>query len=180
MCTATLAEAATLLVESYPNSAWGEAISRFLPAPGSLMLRLTTRSVVACLLGIAGGLTRMWCHRAMGRFFTWEVAIRDGHQLITHGPYALVRHPSYTGYAMLVVSNTMLLTTPGSYATEAGLWSTTAGRLAGTALIGYMTWVMVQAYGRIEKEDRLLREAFGQEWDVWARRTPCKLIPFVH
>ena len=34
--------------------------------------------------------------RALGRLFRFELAILPGHKLIKHGPYSVVRHPSYT------------------------------------------------------------------------------------
>jgi len=46
------------------------------------------------LLGIA---VRQWAARTLGRFFTQSVMIREGHRVITSGPYRFVRHPGYTG-----------------------------------------------------------------------------------
>lgn len=53
------------------------------------------------LLAAAGGLVRAACYRALGPCFTFELAIRAGHRLVTHGPYARVRHP---GYAALLLA----------------------------------------------------------------------------
>ncbi len=50
---------------------------------------------------IAGQLLRWWSIATLGRFFTVNVAIREGHQLIDWGPYRYVRHPAYT--AILLV-----------------------------------------------------------------------------
>jgi len=40
--------------------------------------------------------------------FTFEMSIRKNHKLITSGPYAIVRHPSYVG-VILVASGLMLI-----------------------------------------------------------------------
>jgi protein-S-isoprenylcysteine O-methyltransferase Ste14 len=45
---------------------------------------------------IAGQLLRWWSVATLGRLFTVNVAIREGHQLIDSGPYHYVRHPAYT------------------------------------------------------------------------------------
>ncbi|MEJ1241083.1 isoprenylcysteine carboxylmethyltransferase family protein [Chryseolinea sp. T2] len=73
---------------------------------------------------IIGVIMRFWVIRSLGRFFTVDVAIREGHQLKTDGIYSLVRHPSYfaswlsfVGYgfhlnnwiSLMVISITMLL-----------------------------------------------------------------------
>ena len=50
-----------------------------------------------------GGLIRYKCYRAMGTLFTFEMSIRKGHMLITSGPYAIVRHPSYAGVILVVI-----------------------------------------------------------------------------
>jgi protein-S-isoprenylcysteine O-methyltransferase len=47
---------------------------------------------------IAAGLAlRIWAIRTLDRFFTVDVRIHDGQELIGHGPYRHLRHPSYTG-----------------------------------------------------------------------------------
>ena len=43
----------------------------------------------------------------MGRLFTVERSIRKDHLRVTSGPYAIVRHPSYTG--LLIVYIGMIL-----------------------------------------------------------------------
>ncbi|TBU39010.1 hypothetical protein BD309DRAFT_1004001 [Dichomitus squalens] len=180
MCGIAAAEVAVLLAQYYPASEWSRAVSRFLPIPGPSALRINVASTIASLLGVTGGLIRMWCFRTLGRFFTWEITVREKHELITNGPYSFVRHPSYTGSTMVTAGNILLLTTGGSYFTEAGLWDTIAGRAAGAFFIGYMTWVICQLLGRIGREDQLLQEAFGPRWDDWARRIPYLLIPLVY
>ncbi len=48
-----------------------------------------------------GGLgLRWWSQNELGRLFTFEVGIRKGHKLVQSGPYAMLRHPSYTGLAV--------------------------------------------------------------------------------
>ena len=58
-------------------------------------------------MAIFGGIIRHMCYQSMGAMFTVERSIRNDHVLIKSGPYAIVRHPSYTG--LLVVFIGMIL-----------------------------------------------------------------------
>ena len=58
---------------------------------------------VGTFMASIGGLIRYKCYRAMGTLFTFEMSIRKGHMLITSGPYAIVRHPSYAGVILVVI-----------------------------------------------------------------------------
>jgi protein-S-isoprenylcysteine O-methyltransferase Ste14 len=57
--------------------------------------------VLGVALMVAGTVLRYWSVHVLGRFFTVTVDIGEGHRVVDTGPYALLRHPSYTG--MLVV-----------------------------------------------------------------------------
>ncbi len=50
---------------------------------------------------VAGQVLRSWSIAVLGRLFTVNVAVREGHKLIESGPYRVLRHPSYT--AILLV-----------------------------------------------------------------------------
>ncbi|TBU47890.1 hypothetical protein BD309DRAFT_950784 [Dichomitus squalens] len=168
LCSITLIEATVVL---FPSPFSDHTLSHIFPArSSSSSLQLTPISAVACALGISGGLIRVWCHRELGRFFTWEVAVRDNHQLITSGPYSIVRHPGYTGWLLLIAGNFALLASGGSYFREAGLWKTITGR----------HWVTVNLLKRTAEEDAILEKEFGVQWENWARKTPYRLIPLIY
>jgi protein-S-isoprenylcysteine O-methyltransferase Ste14 len=59
-----------------------------------IMFRLMT------VANIMGGSLRVLCFRTLGRFFTFDLAVQTGQKVIQSGPYAYVRHPSYS--AMLL------------------------------------------------------------------------------
>ena len=46
---------------------------------------------------IAGLLFAIWAREHLGSNWSRSVTIKQGHELITSGPYAVVRHPIYTG-----------------------------------------------------------------------------------
>lgn len=58
------------------------------------MFRLMT------VANILGGALRVLCFKTLGRFFTFDLAVQTGQKVIQSGPYAYVRHPSYS--AMLL------------------------------------------------------------------------------
>lgn len=72
-------------------------------------------------------------------------------ELITHGPYALVKHPLYTGVALLVVPWLGFLL------------DTWLGAVVGLALYGGS-----RLFAR--EEERALARAFGAAWDAYCRR----------
>ena len=52
----------------------------------------------------AGGmLFSVWARRHLGKNWSQAVTVKEGHELITSGPYALVRHPIYTGLLLAFV-----------------------------------------------------------------------------
>jgi len=111
--------------------------------------------------------------------FTFEISLRDNHHLVTSVPYSFVRHPSYTGGALALISTLLCETTPGSWAIEcSGLFPPLMkGRLVFlcyiiTGLIGFLVIAP-----RLEKEDAILRKRFGDQWDEWAQKVPYRLIP---
>ena len=126
---------------------------------------------------VAGTLVRVLAYRQLGRDFTFDLAVRKDHKLVTDGVYAIVRHPSYTGFAGVVVGSTLaLLVSEGSYAAQAPRWV----RAAAWAFAGWrMVTALVVLPRRIVREDEMLRGEFGEEWDAWARKTPYRVFPYI-
>jgi len=59
---------------------------------------------------MAGGLVlRSWAVFLLGSWFTWNVTVQAGQQLVSHGPYRLIRHPGYTGALLTFVAGCVLL-----------------------------------------------------------------------
>lgn len=67
----------------------------FTPARASF---LAGAVIAAAGLGFA-----VWARRHLGEYWSGAITLKEGHRLIRSGPYALVRHPIYTGiiFAML-------------------------------------------------------------------------------
>lgn len=116
---------------------------------------------------------RLWCHQALGQFFTFEPVLLPGHELITTGPYTFIRHPPYTGGLPALVGMTVTNMTKGSRTYGCGLAFSWWG-------IGWGTAVAVSAFVLIERcprEDRFLREAFREEREAWRERVRWQIVP---
>jgi Putative protein-S-isoprenylcysteine methyltransferase len=108
---------------------------------------------------IFGFALRQWAISALGLFFAPTVRIIRRHKLILHGPYAYLRHPSYTGALMLLFGIAI-----ASQSLEA---------------IVIATILLIPAYMyRIHVEERALRLRFGKHYDAYRKRT-WALVPYL-
>ena len=97
--------------------------------------------------------------RHLGRQFRINAGLYEDHQLVTGGPYAIVRHPIYTSLLAMLVS-TLFLFTPWQWAVLS-----LALFIAGTEI-------------RVYTEDGLLASRFGERFAAYRQRVPAYL-PFV-
>jgi len=119
--------------------------------------------IVLALLTMAIAIGSVWFVSTAIRTLRkqWSLAARlvEGHRLVTEGPYCVVRNPIYTGmFGMLLATG-----------------------LAISHWIGLLMGVVFFAIGtviRVRSEEKLLREAFGAEFEAYARRVPA-VIPFL-
>jgi protein-S-isoprenylcysteine O-methyltransferase Ste14 len=102
---------------------------------------------------------RVWAVRTLGRFFRVEVTVDTDQTLVDTGPYARLRHPSYTGLLVLYLGLGICL---DSYLSVA------AAVLMPLAAI----------VNRIDHEERTLRREFGEAYRAYSTRT-ARLIPGV-
>ncbi|KAJ7133351.1 hypothetical protein C8R44DRAFT_663896 [Mycena epipterygia] len=139
--------------------------------------RITPTFLLGTGLLVAGATIRIRCFREMGRHFTFALSLRDGHRLITTGPYAVVRHPSYTGVIMVVLGKTLGLMYDGSWWFDGGhgtLW----GRFLALNFLA-CSILQVRVCLRGGKEDAYLKKAFGEQWVQFAKKVPYMYIPGV-
>ncbi|KAI0060184.1 hypothetical protein BV25DRAFT_1828306 [Artomyces pyxidatus] len=174
------AEVAVNMAQAYPSSAWSENIIHFLGGEKGAAIPIYTSPVFVA--GVAstflGSAIRLICFRELGKFFTYELAIRDKHKLVMSGPYSIVRHPSYTGIALVYVGITLCGLAKGTWMMESGIMHTAVGWTAATVwavIVGYVTFVI----SRARQEDIMLRREFGEEWEMYAKRVPCRYVPGV-
>ena len=152
----------------------------FLIRSDSTGVELTLQSTIGMVLVISAGLLRIQCYRTLGRFFTFEVSIHKGHQLVTTGPYSIVRHPSYSGSLLMCIGMILWFTSGGSWLRESGVLDTVPGSTVAFGVLALLSSIAVSLCLRVKLEDELLKNSFKQEWEHWARRVPYDLIPWVY
>jgi len=119
--------------------------------------------IAAALVTMALAIGSVWFVSAavhtLGKQWSLAARVLEGHKLITAGPYSVVRNPIYTGmFGMLLATG-----------------------LAISHWIGLVIAIIVYAIGtaiRVHSEAKLLREAFGEEFEAYARRVPA-VVPFL-
>ena len=100
-----------------------------------------------------------WARMQLGRLWSSAITRKEEHRLVETGPYALVRHPIYTGVI------TALLATAATQATLLAL--------LGAVLIAIGLWVKART------EERFLLAELGPDaYESYRSRVPM-LIPFV-
>ncbi|KAF8481472.1 hypothetical protein JB92DRAFT_2822145 [Gautieria morchelliformis] len=174
-------ECAMLLAPYFGSSSASQALAAVCarPLPSlSTISRLSPVFNLAVGMTYTGALIRLWCHKTLGTLFTHELTIRPDHKLITSGPYAMVRHPSYTGSTLLVAGMTLVALSPHGYVRECGLMSTPVGWIFLVWVMG-MGYTMISLLGRGSFEDAALKKEFGVSWEAYRRSVPCRFIPGV-
>ena len=109
-------------------------------------------------LVLAGvGLT-VWAKLGLGRWFVAGFVIKQGHRLVTGGPYAVTRHPMYTGVL-------------ATFAGVALVWDSALTLLLGAGFCGALFMHSVI-------EEALLEHHFGETWREYRSRVP-RFVPFL-
>lgn len=114
--------------------------------------------LVGATLTVVGLLFAVWARQYLGGNWSSSVTIKQGHELITTGPYALVRHPIYTGIL------TGFLGTAIALAQVRGA--------IGFVLIFFVLWAKL----RIEEE--WMRSQFGETYATYSQQTAV-LVPYL-
>ena len=131
---------------------------------------------------ITGTLLRCISMRTLGKYFTFQLSVSQGHQLITNGPYAFVRHPSYTGAQIAIAGFLLCHLGNGSLWSQWNALPGTAGLVAkvwGAVYVAHYAYQVIGEVVRTYQEDEVLKEEFGGQWVAWSQRTRWRLFPYV-
>jgi len=110
----------------------------------------------ACTVG--GLLFAVWAREHLGRNWSRSVTIKQDHELITSGPYAVVRHPIYTGILTGFVGTAIAV-------------SQLRGVIA-AALVFLVFWA------KLRMEEEWMRSQFGETYAAYSHRTSA-LVPYL-
>jgi len=110
------------------------------------------------LIYFPGMLFILWGRLALGKMYFvstgFGAQLYADHQLVTHGPFALVRHPMYVGLITTAFGSLLLYQT----------WT--------TAFFAFFTpFVLLRA----RREEQALAAEFGEQWQLYCRRVPAVL-----
>jgi protein-S-isoprenylcysteine O-methyltransferase Ste14 len=130
--------------------------------------------VFGCVLTIASSLIRLWTYQTLGRLFTFDLAIRSQHKLITVGPYKYVRHPSYTALILSTLGYSLYVYKVARMVLD----------LLGITNISFIFCIFAPTIFitcfiliRIPKEEDMLQMEFKNKW-IRYKNTTWRLIPF--
>ncbi|MGE5326727.1 MAG: methyltransferase family protein [Deltaproteobacteria bacterium] len=112
---------------------------RRVVAPGGLALTLAGMSLT------------MWARYILGRNWSAMVTIKRDHRLIRTGPYAMIRHPIYSGLLLALLGTAFVV-------------GEVRGFLA--VVFAFVAWFV-----KSRAEERFLREEFGEEYEAYRRHT---------
>jgi protein-S-isoprenylcysteine O-methyltransferase Ste14 len=99
-------------------------------------------------------------HKDLGRQWSASLEIRESHRIVRAGVYRRIRHPMYASFWLWALAQAFLL--PNAVAA-----------LSGLVAIGILFFT------RIAHEERMLTEAFGEDYRVYMRETK-RIIPGIY
>jgi len=127
-----------------------------------LSVRFVPKTTIASYAGlaitVAGLALSVWARIQIGRNWSGLIQVKEGHQLMHTGSYAIVRHPIYSGF---------MLATLGT-------------AIAFGEISGLLAFVMIlAAWGyKSRLEETAMIEHFGAEYESYRRKVK-RLIPFI-
>lgn len=130
-------------------------ISRILPFWDNIIV-----SYVGYILFLTGSILILVARLQIGRFGTAELSVEEDHQLFTQGVYKYIRNPMYSGGLIATIGFCLVF------------------RSIITLIVMFIYTFLIYRM-RINKEERILSEKFGKEFEEYKKKTK-KLIPLVY
>ena len=128
---------------------WGDM--RFAPHTESIALAGFALTLAGCLFAV-------WARVTLGTNWSGRPSVKAGHELIVNGPYALARHPIYTGLLVALVGTLL----------AAGQWRCIPGFFL----------IMIALITKIRYEERLMMQTFPDDYPEYCRHVKA-LVPGV-
>ena len=131
---------------------WSMRRPQWWPFPPSTAGEIAL-AAAAVVVTVASGVFALRAIHTLGKQWTYQARITTDHELVTSGPYRLVRNPIYLGLFGLLIGVGLVLSR---------WWALAAG----------IVLFLIGNHIRIRSEERLLRAAFGGRFDDYAARVP--------
>lgn len=129
--------------------------ARFLPDFSPV---LEAAQVAGVVLTTAGCLFAGWARIALGANWSGAAMVKANHELVTHGPYSLSRHPIYTGLLAAAIGTALVI----------GEWRSVVGTVV----------IFLALVAKISQEERLMLQQFPDAYPHYRQRVRA-LIPRV-
>ena len=139
-----------LLVMSFGSWAWQPLTASILPHTKLL-------EFIGFMVTLAGLLIAIWARAVLGANWNHSIAVLERQRLVTHGPYAVMRHPIYTGFLLMFLGTAAAIGTVGG--------------AIGFLLLLSSCWV------KLLSEERMMMKRFPGAYEEYAKRVK-RLIPF--
>ncbi len=123
----------------------------YLPA---FLPRVGWMEIIGLALIIIGVALRLWTRISIKGHYSGHVQVTAEQQLVQSGPYRYIRHPGYAGYLFMALGICL------GYSSLIGLAAIPIFMLPGFVY-------------RMNLEERLLAESFGDEYRAYVHRTKC-------
>jgi protein-S-isoprenylcysteine O-methyltransferase Ste14 len=117
-------------------------------------LVLATGTAV-CVFGL---FITLWARRTLAGNWSSDVTFKQGHELVTTGPYQFVRHPIYTGLLVMLLGAAVAVG-------QLRCW-------LGVVVMGVGFWI------KLKQEERLMLRHFPEQYSAYQDQVKA-LVPFV-
>ena len=126
--------------------------ARLVPMPAEIAL-----AIAGLLVTIAGAVLTDWGKLRLGKWFSVTFAVKEGHVLFTDGPFAITRHPIYTGAIITMIGSALV-------------WNSLLTLALAALFAGALFFHTVY-------EESLFEHHFGEPYLRYQARVP-RLVPF--
>jgi len=129
----------------------------WIPLPLSIPPNVETLlQLIGLVFFLVGWSLVLWARWTLGALYgvstSFAAPLQAQHQLIQNGPYAIVRHPMYLGYWLLLLGVTLIYRA----------W----------APLVFLVMCLASFFRRASREESTLAERFGDKWRAYTVRVP--------
>ena len=117
-----------------------------------------TAAYAGLAITVAGPGLSVWARFHIGRNWSRLIELKEDHQLIRTGPYAIVRHPIYSGFMLATLGTAIAY-----------------GEVSG--LVAFILILAAWGY-KARLEENVLIQHFGQDYENYRHKVKA-LIPFI-
>jgi protein-S-isoprenylcysteine O-methyltransferase Ste14 len=147
--TLAIVPAFLLLFDSHLNV--GVLNRRFVPSTSAVWW-------TGFALTLAGAALAIWARLLLGANWSATVTVKQNHELMQTGPYAIVRHPIYSGFLLAMLGTAIA-------------FGEVRGLIA--LILAFIAWRVKSLI-----EERFMLDQFGEQYAQYKREVKA-LIPFV-